>query len=70
MYLDCMMNEQPTMATMRLIPSFDHKLYSVVSTKVALSPFDDKRYVLDDKVSTRAHGHFRNSIVVPPGDHN
>ena len=28
--------------------------------KLALSAFDDKRYILDDGINTRSHGHFRN----------
>ncbi len=27
--------------------------------KVALSNFDDKRYILDDGITTLAHGHYR-----------
>ena len=27
-----------------------------------LLSFDDKRYVLDDKVHTRAHGHYLNHL--------
>ena len=28
-------------------------------TKLSLSPYDDKRYVLDDGVTTLAYGHYR-----------
>ena len=43
------------------IRSFSHKLY----TKTDLSPFDDKRYVLDDNFSILAYGHFKNEITIP-----
>ena len=61
MYKDTLFNEAVTQATMRAIRSVNHELYSVVCSKRALSPYDDKRYVLDDKFSTRAHGHYRNN---------
>ena len=48
------------MAGMNNIRSHMHRLYSEHLNKEALSPYDDKRYVLDDKVSTRAHGHQLN----------
>ena len=60
MYKDTLFDETVTQATMRAIRSVNHELYSVVSNKRALSPYDDKRYVLDDKFTTRAHGHYRN----------
>ena len=39
------------------IRSHDHEMFSEKVHKVALSPFDDKRYVLDDDCTTLAHGH-------------
>ena len=53
-YRDVLLNEAVTRATMNLIRSHHHKL--------ALLSFDDKRYVLDDKVHTRAHGHYLNHL--------
>ena len=61
MYVDCLYNERITKETMNVIRSFNHQLFSLKCSKIALSPFDDKRFVLPDKVNTRAHGHFRNS---------
>ena len=60
-YVDVVFNEHVTQATMRRIQSKDHELFSVVCNKRALSPYDDKRYVLPNKFSTRAHGHYRNA---------
>jgi hypothetical protein len=34
-----------------------HEIYTVTSTKVSLSAYDDKRYVKDDGFSTVAYGH-------------
>ena len=41
-----------------VIRSYDHEMFSEKVHKVALSPFDDKRYVLDDGCTTLAHGHY------------
>ena len=41
-----------------IIRSHDHELYSEKVHKVALSPFDDKRYVKNDGITTLAHGHY------------
>ena len=41
-----------------LIRSYDHEMFSEKVHKVALSPFDDKRYVLNDGCTTLAHGHY------------
>ena len=41
-----------------VIRSHDHEMFSGKVHKVALSPFDDKRYVLDDGCTTLAHGHY------------
>ena len=59
MYVKCLMENQPTTAHFNVIRSYVHQVFSEHVTKVALSPFDDKRYVLDDGVSTLAHGHYK-----------
>ncbi|KAK3083783.1 hypothetical protein FSP39_003181 [Pinctada imbricata] len=45
--------------SMNMIRSYNHQLYSVSINKTTLSPYDDKRYVLDTGIDTLAHGHFR-----------
>ena len=45
-------------SSMKMIRSFDHKIYTVNVTKVSLSAYDDKRYILDDGVTSHAYGHF------------
>ena len=60
MYKDALFKESITQATMHVIRSINHQIYSMVCNKLALSPYDDKRYVLDNKLSTRAHGHVKN----------
>ena len=61
-YRDVLLNEEVTSATMNLIRSYRHELFSITSRKLALSSYDDNRYVLDDKFSTRAHGHYLNQL--------
>ena len=50
------------------IGSNAHQLYTYDTNKVSLCPFDDKRYVLDDKINTLAYGHYniktRNNVCV------
>lgn len=43
---------------MTRIASTGHKIYAMNQLKISLSPFDDKRYILEDKISTLAHGHY------------
>ena len=42
------------------IESIKHHVITAKKRKLALSAFDDKRYILDDGINTRSHGHFRN----------
>jgi hypothetical protein len=46
------------MANMRQIRSEKHQLYTVNINKIGLSPYDDKRYILEDGVETLAYGHY------------
>ena len=60
MYRNSLLDETTILVGMNSIQSHMHQLYSEHSNKEALSPYDDKRYVLYDKVSTQAHGHRLN----------
>jgi hypothetical protein len=46
------------MCSMKSIRSINHNVYTIEVNKIGLSSFDNKRYVLDDKVSTLAYGHY------------
>ena len=46
-----------TYATFRLFKSSNDDVRTIEMNKVCLSAFDDKRYILDDGVSTLAYVH-------------
>ena len=56
-YFQALFDEQRSTANMTCIRSYKHDVMTVNIKKIGLSPYDDKRYVLDDKVTTLAHGH-------------
>jgi len=47
------------MRTMNVIWSHLHDVYTEEVNKVALSPKDDKRVIMEDGVHTLAYGHYR-----------
>ena len=58
-YLHTFYNEASTSVTFNQIKSIMHEIFTVKATKTGLSPYDDKRYILDDGVSALAFGHHR-----------
>ena len=56
-YRDCLLNEKTTSARFWTIRSFAHQLMTYETNKTALSPFDDKRYLLGRDGRTLAYGH-------------
>ena len=59
MYKECLLETNYRVDNVVRIGSNKHLLYTYSNEKVSLSPFDDKRYVLDDKISTLAYGHYQ-----------
>jgi len=51
--------EKTSYLTSKHIRSFKHKLYNIQQTKLALSPFDNKRHVLQGGVYTLPIGHYQ-----------
>lgn len=41
------------------IRSFNHNINTIKMHKLTYNSYDDKRYTLDDKIHTLAHGHYR-----------
>ena len=57
-YKHCLENKDQIYRTQRTIQSSLHNLYSVEQTKIALSPFDDKRSLLPNSNDTLPWGHY------------
>jgi hypothetical protein len=58
-------NPQPNVIRGKGIRSYFHQLYTIETTRQGLNPVDDKRYLLTDGISTRAHGHWQNFVQRP-----
>jgi hypothetical protein len=43
---------------MNMIRSELHDVYTITCNKLALSANDDKRVIMDDRISTKAIGHY------------
>jgi hypothetical protein len=41
------------------IAGHEYQLYNITVNKPGLSPFDEKRYILDDGINSLAYGHWR-----------
>ena len=55
-YKDCLFGKKQTMVSMNQIRSENHEIYSINLNKIGLSPYEDKRYILDNGSDTLAHG--------------
>lgn len=62
-YKDCVLNEKITQKNMKIIRHRSHNLFSENIKKVALSPNDDKRIVLGDKINTLSYGHYMENMM-------
>ena len=56
-YKQCLMEQSKTVTQMKLFRSNNHHVTTKLQSKISLSCFDDKRYILDDGITTLAHGH-------------
>ena len=57
-YRNVINNQQTIMVTMNAIQSKKHELMTLCTNKKTLSIADDKRYILEDGISTLAYGHY------------
>lgn len=64
-YKDCLFQQREYHHSMMGFRSHQHQVYTEKQVKKSLSPFDDKRYILEDGYTTRAHGHHLNAIPRP-----
>ena len=57
-YNQVMNNSAPTLQTGATMESKQHSIATIEKTKIELTAFDDKRYILDDSVHTLPYGHY------------
>ncbi len=57
MFKECLFNRHRTMATFHQIRSFCNELYTIRTSKIALTPLDDKRFIYDDGVTSVPYGY-------------
>ena len=58
-YKDCLFNKSIIKKEQYNIRSYNHQVFTEKQNKVALSPYDDKRYILEDQIHTLAWGHYK-----------
>ena len=58
MYVDSLKLSKSNYVLQNQIVGRKHEVFTVRINKMALNPFDDKRYIISDGVSTLAHGHY------------
>ena len=58
----CLMSGQSQMRKQSFFRSREHHLFTENMTKVALSPLDDKRIILENGIDTLALGHWRGDL--------
>lgn len=56
-YMECILNNCSIMRNQHTFRSKLHTVFSVRQQKVALSPFDNKRYILNGNILTLPWGH-------------
>ena len=57
MYLDVLFNKKMTRHEMKRIQGKLHRIGTYNVSKISLSYFDDKRYILDDGINSLAYSH-------------
>ena len=57
-YLVCLAENLTQYRTQYLFRSKNHVIQTIKQTKLALSPYDDKRYLLFNSIDTLPHGHY------------
>ena len=58
-YKRCIFDGQKHYETMKTFRSYNHNISTISQNKLALTRYDDKRYILDDGIETLAHGHYK-----------
>ena len=58
-FRDCLLNVEERLHMMNSFRSINHNLYTLCQNKRTLSAYDDKRYILEDGISTLPYGHYK-----------
>ena len=58
-YKECLFSKKPQMRKMNVTRSYKHEIFSETVNKIALSANDDKRIILEDRISTLSYGHYK-----------
>ena len=58
-YKKCLFTGKEQLRKMNVIRSYKHEVYTEEINKIALSPDDYKRHILEDGVHTLALGHYK-----------
>ena len=61
-YYDCLKTKKSQQHRMTIIQSNSHVIYTLNKTKISLSPWDGKRYILADGIQTLPYGHFTPGV--------
>ena len=59
-YKECIFNNSSKYVEMLSIRSKEHNISTISTNKLALHPFDNKRFLLSDGIESRAYGHYLN----------
>ncbi len=62
-YTACVLESKRRYETMNTFRSYNHRIYTISQNKLALCNYDDKRFILDDGISTLPHGHYKTQYV-------
>jgi len=68
-YKACLFDKKETTATFHTLQSKNHKIKTEKLTKIALSCYDDKRFLLPDNINSLAYGHVRIPNKAPKRPH-
>ena len=58
-YENCLFTGKEQLRKVNVIRSYNHEIYTEEVNKIALSPDDDKRHILEDGMHTLALWHYR-----------
>ena len=58
-YKTCLFTGKEQLQKMNVIRSYNHEVYTEVVNKIALSPYDDKRHILEGLTDALALGHYK-----------